>query len=90
MGDEHFSLGDIWNGIDNSDVQSEFKNCNVYAHPECADCWAKLYCSGGCAANAFHATGSITGKYENGCRLFRKRMECAIYIEAKKRLEGLK
>ena len=90
VGDEHFRLGDIWNGIDNSAVQSEFKNCNVYAHPECADCWAKLYCSGGCAANAFHATGSITGIYENGCRLFRKRMECAIYIEAKKRLEGLK
>ena len=86
VGDEKFKLGDIWNGVSNEAVQSEFRQCNVYAHPECADCWAKLYCSGGCAANAYHATGSITGIYESGCELFRKRMECAIYIEAKKRL----
>ncbi len=88
VGDEKFRLGDIWNGVSNDAVQNEFKGCNVYAHPECADCWAKLYCSGGCAANAYHATGSITGIYESGCKLFRKRMECAIWLEAKKRLEG--
>ncbi len=88
VGDEKFKLGDIWNGIDNHAVQDQFKQCNVYAHPECNDCWAKLYCSGGCAANAYHATGSITGVYESGCRLFRKRMECAIYLEAKRRLGG--
>ena len=88
VGEERFKLGDIWNGIDNHEMQAEFQGCNVYAHPECADCWAKLYCSGGCAANAYHATGSITGVYENGCRLFRKRMECAIYLEAKRRTEG--
>ncbi len=86
VGDEKFKLGDIWNGVDNHAVQNEFKQCNVYAHPECADCWAKLYCSGGCAANAYHATGHITGIYKNGCELFKKRMECAIYLEAKKRL----
>ena len=49
--------------------------------PECKDCWAKLYCSGGCAANAYHATGSITGVYEYGCELFKKRVECAIMIK---------
>jgi uncharacterized protein len=86
VGDERFRLGDIRNGVTNTAIQDEFKKCNVYAHPECADCWAKLYCSGGCAANAYHATGRITGIYESGCRLFRKRMECAIYIEAKRRL----
>ena len=51
------------------------------ARPECKDCWAKLYCSGGCAANAYHATGSITGVYEYGCELFKKRVECAIMIK---------
>ena len=81
VGDEHFKLGDIWNGLNNPDVQGEFASCNVYAKPECRDCWAKLYCSGGCAANAFHATGSITGVYEAGCELFRKRMECAIMLQ---------
>ena len=80
VGDEHFRLGDLWHGLDNPEVQKEFASCNVYAKPECRDCWAKLYCSGGCAANAFHATGSITGVYEAGCELFRKRMECAIML----------
>ena len=41
----------------------------------------RLYCSGGCAANAYHATGKITGVYKDGCELFKKRMECAIYLE---------
>ena len=80
VGDERFKLGDIWKGVDNTEIQSEFAACNVYAHPECRDCWARLYCSGGCAANAYHATGSVTGVYEYGCRLFKKRMECAIMV----------
>ncbi|MBQ3099584.1 MAG: thioether cross-link-forming SCIFF peptide maturase [Clostridia bacterium] len=80
VGDEKFKLGDIWNGVSNTEIQSEFAACNVYAHPECRDCWARLYCSGGCAANAYHATGSVTGVYEYGCKLFRKRMECAIMV----------
>ena len=80
VGDEKFLLGDIWKGVTNKAIQGEFAACNVYAHEECRDCWARLYCSGGCAANAYHATGSITGVYENGCRLFRKRMECAIMV----------
>ncbi len=80
VGDEKFKLGDIYNGVTNKDVQGQFAACNVYAHPECRDCWARLYCSGGCAANAYHATGSVTGVYEYGCRLFRKRMECAIMV----------
>ncbi|MBO5655289.1 MAG: thioether cross-link-forming SCIFF peptide maturase [Clostridia bacterium] len=87
VGDEKFKLGDIYNGVTNTDLQGQFKKCNVYAHPECKDCWAKLYCSGGCAANAYHATGEITGIYESGCKLFRKRMECAIFLEAIKSLD---
>ena len=82
VGDEHFRLGDVWQGLDNPKVQGEFAACNVYARPECRDCWARLYCSGGCAANAYHAAGSITGVYEAGCELFRKRMECAIMMAA--------
>jgi len=80
VGDEKFRLGDIWAGVTNPELREEFKGCNVYARPECADCWAKLYCSGGCAANAYHATGSIRGVYQDGCDLFRKRMECAIML----------
>lgn len=81
VGDPKYRLGDIWQGVTNTAVRDEFKHCNAYARPECKDCWAKLYCSGGCAANAYHATGSITGVYEYGCELFKKRIECAIMIK---------
>lgn len=84
VGDEAYRLGDVWKGVTNTDVRDEFKLCNAYARPDCQDCWARLYCSGGCAANAYHATGSIRGIYEYGCELFRKRMECAIMMQAAK------
>ena len=87
VGDEKFKLGNIWDGVTNTERRAEFAACNVYAHPECRDCWARLYCSGGCAANAYHATGAITGIYEYGCRLFRKRMECAIMVAAARALD---
>ncbi len=87
VGDESYKLGDIWNGISNHERQEEFRACNVYARPECADCWAKLWCSGGCAANALHASGSIRGIYEAGCELFRKRIECAIMLQAEEQME---
>ena len=88
VGDEKFLLGNIWDGVSNTAIRDDFLSCNVYARPECADCWAKLYCSGGCAANAYHATGSIKGIYESGCELFRKRMECAIMVAVARALKG--
>ena len=80
VGEEKFKLGDIYMGVTNTEIQDEFASCNVYARPDCKDCWAKLYCSGGCAANAYHSTGSVKGIYKDGCTLFRKRMECAIMV----------
>lgn len=81
VGDEKYKLGDIWNGVSNTEAQEEFRSCNAYARPDCRDCWAMHYCSGGCAANSYHATGDVKGIYEYGCELFRKRMECAIMIQ---------
>ena len=81
VGEEEYKLGNVWDGVTNSDLREDFRSCNAYARPECADCWAKLYCSGGCAANAFHATGTIRGVYEPGCQLFRKRIECAVMMK---------
>ncbi len=86
VGEDKYKLGNIYEGVTNKEAQSEFASCNVYAKPECADCWAKLYCSGGCAANAYHATGSVSGIYKAGCELFKKRMECAIMLEVAKEL----
>lgn len=81
VGDTKFKLGDVWQGVTNNALRDDFRSCNVYARKECGDCWAKLYCSGGCAANAYHATGSIKGIYESGCELFKKRIECAIMMK---------
>ena len=85
VGEEKYRLGDIYSGVTNTAAQCEFSECNVYARPECRDCWARLYCSGGCAANAYHSTGSVKGVYKYGCELFKKRMECAIAIQIAKR-----
>ena len=82
VGDAQYRLGDVWKGVENTALREDFRACNAYARPECADCWARLWCSGGCAANAYHATGSIRGVYAPGCELFRKRIECAIMLKA--------
>ena len=88
VGEEAYKLGNIWDGVTNTALREEFRACNAYARPECADCWAKLYCSGGCAANAYHATGSIRGVYAPGCELFRKRIECAIMMKVAEDAQG--
>ena len=86
VGEEKYKLGNIYEGVTNKCAQCEFAECNVYARKECRDCWARLYCSGGCAANAYHATGKVSGIYEKGCDLFKKRMECAIALAVAKKL----
>ena len=87
VGEEAFCLGNVFDGVKNFEKQAEFAACNVYARKDCENCWAKLYCSGGCAANAYHATGSVTGVYKYGCELFKKRMECAIMVAAHDMME---
>ena len=81
VGEGAYKLGDIWQGVTETERREEFRGCNAYARKDCESCWAKLYCSGGCAANAYHASGSIKGIYESGCELFRKRIECAIMMK---------
>ncbi len=81
VGDEKYSLGNIWDGVKNVEMVEYFRGCNAYARKDCKDCWAKLYCSGGCAANAYHATGDIHGIYKYGCDLFKKRIECAVMMQ---------
>ena len=82
VGEESYKLGDLDRGITNIELQDEFRSNNLYAHPECGECWAKFYCAGGCAANACHAAGSIHGIYRLGCELLKKRIECAIMLQA--------
>ncbi len=81
VGDEKFLLGNVFDGVKNTELQDEFRSCNLYSREECKDCFAKLWCSGGCAANSYHATGSVRGVYSYGCDLFKKRLECAIMMK---------
>ncbi len=82
VGQEEFLMGNVDEGIVRTDLQEEFKCCNVYAREKCQDCFAKFYCSGGCAANSYNFTGRITDTYDIGCEMMRKRVECAIMLKA--------
>lgn len=81
VGNKDFIIGDLDNGIIRKDLIDDFKGCNAYSRKECQTCWAKLYCSGGCAANSYNATGSIEGVYDYQCKIFRKRIEMAIAVK---------
>lgn len=81
VGNEEFLMGNVFDGITNTALQDKFKLCNVYAKEECKDCFAKLFCGGGCAANSLHASGDINGTYKIGCDLHRKRIECAVMMK---------
>ena len=81
VGNSMFLMGDIWRGVQNIALQGEFTECSIYSRTKCTDCWARMYCSGGCAANAWRDSGSIKGVYELGCEIFKKRLECAIMLE---------
>ncbi len=82
VGEEAFLMGNVFDGLKASELQEEFKGCNVYAKEKCRNCFAKFYCSGGCAANAYKFHGSINDAYDVGCELQRKRIECAVMIKA--------
>jgi len=82
VGEEKYLMGNVDKGITRADIREEFKSCNVYSKEKCRNCFAKFYCSGGCAANAYKFHGSVNETYEISCELERKRVECAIMIKA--------
>ena len=82
VGDEKFKIGDVFKGIENTQIREEFKKANVYNKSECRDCWARFYCSGGCHANAYNHHKNIMKPYEIGCEMEKKRIECAISVLA--------
>ena len=82
VGQEEFIMGNVDTGVVKTEIRDEFKGCNVYAKENCKQCFAKFYCSGGCAANSYNFHGNINDTYDIGCELQRKRVECAIMIKA--------
>jgi uncharacterized protein len=82
VGETEFLMGNVFEGIKETELREEFKCCNVYSKDKCRECFAKFYCSGGCAANAYKFHGNINDAYDIGCELQKKRVECAIMIKA--------
>ena len=82
VGNEDFLMGNVDTGITNTKIRDEFKCCNVYSKEKCKNCFAKFYCSGGCAANSYNFHGNIHDAYDLGCELQKKRVECAIMLKA--------
>lgn len=82
VGNQDYLMGNVKEGITRQDLYESFSSCGLISRSECDDCWAKLYCAGGCAANAYHAAGTIHGVYQYGCDLFRKRLESALMLQA--------
>lgn len=88
VGNPDFLLGDVFRGIQRNDLVDEFKGCNVYAKEKCRKCFARFYCSGGCAANSYNFHGNINDAYDLGCELQRKRVECAIMLAVSKNIKA--
>ncbi|MBR1728519.1 MAG: thioether cross-link-forming SCIFF peptide maturase [Selenomonadaceae bacterium] len=83
VGREKYKLGDILNGVDDpKNLTNYFRQSHVLNKPKCKECWARFFCSGGCHANADLFNDDIRKPYEIGCEIQKKRLECAIYIQA--------
>lgn len=82
VGNEDFLMGNVDEGIVRDDLINTFSNCNVYSKDKCKNCFAKFYCSGGCAANSYNFHGTIHDAYDIGCEMQKKRVECSIMIKA--------
>ncbi|MCC8169787.1 MAG: thioether cross-link-forming SCIFF peptide maturase [Oscillospiraceae bacterium] len=86
VGNKDFLMGNVNDGKIREDIKQTFEKSNIYTKDKCRDCFAKFYCSGGCSANAYNFNGDINKPYELACEFEKKRVECAIAIEAAKKL----
>ena len=86
VGNKEFLMGNVHDGELNKEISKYFEKSNIYTKEKCRSCFAKFYCSGGCSANAFNFNGDIDKPYELACEFEKKRVECAIAIEAAKKL----
>ncbi|MBE6047977.1 MAG: SPASM domain-containing protein, partial [Clostridium sp.] len=82
VGKEEFKLGDIYEDTFDTELSKKFKKAHIYNKPKCRECWARFYCSGGCQANNFNFNGDMNIPYEVGCKMQKKRIECAIALKA--------
>jgi uncharacterized protein len=88
VGIEEYKMGNLDDGTFNLDMKNQFAQAHVYNKPDCKDCWAKFYCSGGCNANNYQYMGDILKSHKLSCEMEKKRLECAILIKAMQMMES--
>lgn len=88
VGDEAFKQGSVLDGSFDMDIAHKFASMNIYTREKCGDCWAKFYCSGGCSAANHNFSHDLNVPYEMGCKMEKKRLECAIYLKAVEAVDG--
>lgn len=82
VGRDGYVIGNVYEGLKNFKMMRDFRMNNVFSKPECVDCWAKFFCSGGCHANNEAFAGDIHKPYHITCEIQKKRVECAMMIQA--------
>lgn len=82
VGKEEYKLGTIYDDTYDKELGKKFKKAHIYNKPKCRECWARFYCSGGCQANNISFNGDMNIPYEVGCKMQKKRIECAIALKA--------
>jgi uncharacterized protein len=87
VGIEEYKMGNIDEGTFNWDMKNSFSQAHVYNKPDCRNCWAKFYCSGGCNANNYQYMGDVLKAHKLSCEMEKKRLECAIMVKAVKMLQ---
>lgn len=87
VGHDEWKMGNLYDGSFNNEMKDYFAKTHIYNKPQCRDCWAKFYCSGGCNANNFIYAGDVHNSYKLSCEIERKRVEVAIMLKIKRKLE---
>ena len=82
VGREGYVIGNVYEGLKNFKMMRDFRMNHVFSKPECVDCWAKFFCSGGCHANNEAFAGDIHKPFHITCEIQKKRVECAMMIQA--------
>lgn len=82
VGKDEYKMGSVLSGAFDEKIAEQFANLNIYTREDCRDCWARFYCSGGCSAANLNANGDMKKPYCLGCEMQRKRLECAIAMQA--------
>lgn len=89
VGQEEYKMGSVFSGVERMDTREKFEKVNVYSKDGCKNCWARFYCSGGCAASSNNMYGNLTTPYDIGCQMQKKRTECSIMMKVYEAINDL-